>query len=432
MAERPRFETRLEDVLARYADSAPTAVDPTTIAHVVVTDAGTTGSLRAWLGSLRVARAGLLLAILVTLLVAVVLATGGWRAPAPDSPVASRLYVSDDHTAWVLGPTGEILASGIPPHHRSGPCGSTLICGTTLLAGRDFGSWAFSSLADEPLPRVGASLNYAGGERWSPDRIKVAMMRFKGTLTVLDFSDPEDVLAPTWSVPGVMDVVWAPDSERLLIARRAGTDAIDIELIRIDEPVGTNLGRVEVPFGTFVWTPDGQSAALVGGGDDETARSPSAPLPVLLNGDITLLGPIDLDAAAWSPAGDRLAGVRDGDLVVADRSGIKTVLRKKRAGDFLPPVWAGEDALIIEQGHRLLTVTLDHAAVTVVDPASSTRAWGIEGSDLLVARPVAGGIDLAWYRGGSGEVLRTRELRGPSEAEGRRDRICLDVVPLPV
>jgi hypothetical protein len=430
MAERTPFETRLEDVLARYADSAPTAVDPLSIARAA-SASGTAGWLGTWLGGpLRVARAVVLVALLVVLLVAALLGSGAWRTLESDSPLASRIYVSDDDTAWVLDAEGQAVTTGTPKRHRGGPCGSPLIGGTTLLADRGIGRWAFSTLADEALPRVRAGLNYAGGERWSPDRIKVAMMNFNGTLTVLDFSDPSDVAEPTWSVPGVMEVVWAPDSERLLIARGAGTDATDIELVSIDEPVGTKLGRVEVPIDTFVWSPDGQTALVVGF-NDETAWSSSAPLPVLLSGDVTLLGPIDL-RAVWSPAGDRLAGVRDGDIVVADRSGLETVVRASANREFgFPLAWAGEDALVIERGRRLLTVALDGPTVMVVDAVSSGRAWTIDGSELLVAHSVAGGVDLAWYRAGSDEVLRTMQLRGPSAAEGPTGEACLDVQQLP-
>jgi hypothetical protein len=433
MAERTPFETRLEDVLARYADSAPTVVDAASVAHAAASSSGTAGGLGAWLfGPLRVGRAALLLALVAALLVAALLAGGALRAPAPDSPVASRTYVSDDETAWVLDAEGQVVASGTRTGLRSGPCGPTLIGGTNLLAGGGFRKWEFSSLTDEPLPRVRAAIDYAGGERWSPDRVKVAMMDFAGTLEVLDFSDPSAVAEPSWSVPGILDVAWAPDSERMLIARGAGTDSTDIELMDIDDAVGTTLGRVgPEQRGEFLWSPDGRTAALIRYESGETAIAPSDPLPVLLRGDVTLLGPIRSSSfAAWSPTGDRLALVRGGDLVVVDGAGIENVMSAVADDVFGELAWAGEDALVIRQRRRLLTVALEGPTVTVLDRVSAGRAWAIDGSHVLVARSVAGGVDLMRYRGGSGELLGTRQLRSSSPVEAPSDRVCLDVQPL--
>ena len=77
-------------------------------------------------------------------------------------------------------------------------------------------------------------INYAGGERWSPDHRRIALFRFDGTVTVISLVEPESQQQTTFDTPGVVDVAWAADGRHLAVARQdAGSDSVAVDLMDV-------------------------------------------------------------------------------------------------------------------------------------------------------------------------------------------------------
>ncbi|MFN8621197.1 MAG: hypothetical protein U0869_10675 [Chloroflexota bacterium] len=430
---RSRFEAELAAALDAYADGAPVLVDPMAVARAAAADprAGRLASLhRAWW----TARPALLLAALLALLIAALLASGAvQRMSPPPQPV--RAVVSDGVTAWIVGAGRTIEAQGMPNlPRRAGGCGWA-IGGTDVFMGNNYDTWAFRSLSDEPLPEVTASATYGGGERWSPDRRKVALVDVSdGRLTVLDFTDLASPTSTVWPIPRLIGAGWLAGSDGLAVARRLVTGAVEVQVRGLDgalQPaqqvdVGPAPGPDELEIIELVVSPDGRRVVLTGLGTPE-APGADGPLPVLADdGRLRVLGPLPGRPVAWSPRSDRVAWFDGTRVVIFDDDGRRTV---EPSADIVVQLgWLAEDLLIVPFDDRaLLLDPREPSKVTTIQDPGTKGMWAVAGDRLLRVAVADGVLRMRWYGAdgtpdGSDLVLDDRaDPDGPA---------CLDIQPV--
>lgn len=430
-----RFEADLAAALDAYAEGAPVAVDAAAITRAVAT----ARPRRRWAPATdawRTLRLAVLLAALLALLIATLLASGTLRVPLPDPPARFRALVSDGVTAWIVGPDRTVTVTDRPELPRSTGC--WLIGGTHTLMGNNYTTWAFASLSDEPLPIVTAGASYGGGERWSPDRRKVALVAAsEGRITILDFTDPGEVGTTPLDLPDAIGAGWLPGSDAMVVVRRVADDAVEIVIAGLDGTVSTpqrvDIGRFtssdDFEMLEPIVSPDGRSVLLAGVQSDRAVLD-DAPLPVLADdGRLRVLGPAADPMPSWSPSSDRVAWLTGRRLAVIDGGAARHLeLPDGVAG---PTAWLSPDRLLVSGTDRawIIDPLKLEVAGTLLDP-DTAGLWSVAGDRVVRTALDAGVLRVRWYRPDGTPDGPDLVLTDPDRA-AVGEPACVDVQPLP-
>jgi tricorn protease len=193
--------------------------------------------------------------------------------------------------------------------------------GSALVFERDFGIWRLDprtgQAAQIPISLRGAPaaepLRHAAVDRFtrlavSPDGEKVAVIGH-GELFAGPAKDGGPAKRITNSLGAEREVVWSPDSKRLLYVTERGLNHLlaEYDFATGRETMLTSAGHASVP----AYAPDGKSAAYVL--DDQQLRKLTFARPRIAQSDQLLYaGPINTDGASgprpvWSPDGSYVA-----------------------------------------------------------------------------------------------------------------------------
>jgi hypothetical protein len=236
------FEARLSDAFESYAAGAPTVIDAGALAAGLARRPQ--ARRRPWpaipWSTSRVWRLGIVAALLTLAGVAGLLAAGAWLDREPIPPASGgRILIwtptSVNHgIATLLDRGGTVLASR---ELDSRGCPS-LVGGTDLMAVPGFGTLSLEAVDGRPIDaKIGAlSTNYAGFERWSPDRRSIALVDMAGPITVarLDPSAPDAGTTRyglDGRISGVLEASFSGDGSRLAMARPGDPGQLDVHVL---------------------------------------------------------------------------------------------------------------------------------------------------------------------------------------------------------
>ena len=275
-----------------------------------------------------------------------------------------------------------------------------------------------------------------------------------GTLTILDFRDPADVITTPWDVPGLIGAGWSPDSGGLFVARRVAPDTVEVTERRLD---GTDGPAQVVDIGPpppesygpemieLLVAPDGRRAVLAGVFAAQVAATPAAdpsaspaaviaetgPLPTLSTSPLTLLGPLAWGSGAWSSDSRTFAWQEEGAIVIADAQGRTRLPLDPPPVGLLQPLPDGRFAVPARAGMAVIDPA--RSTVTAVEPdgpAAASGLWAVDGARLVQLRAIDGALQLRWFDADGALDPGFLALPDPS-ATVAIEPACLDVQPAP-
>ena len=385
------FEERLARQLSTYAESGVRPFDPHAVVRATISTKPRWGRLPRpvlWHGSTaRSLRLVLTVSLMLALLLLAMFASGA-LLPGGTPPSGSGLFVWANGVATFIGQDGE-LATRSATSPRGDAC-PVLVGRSGVVAQGGFGQIRLTDLVGG-LEASPIDTDYAGGERWSPDHRRIALMRFDGTVTVVSLIDPESQQGTTFETPGVIDVAWAADGRHLAVARQAeGSASLAVDLLEVSagtvDKVRTFTREGVVPeWGLQLYlAPDG-SRILIGQHDP----SPSLLLGDAATGDVVALDdlePSDYFGAAWSPDGTRLAVTEGNGLTIIDGDGVtrERIEPVENAVESLS--WSPDGShLAIIAGDSLGTVDSSGTERAELTLQRASYQWAPDGSGLYVA-----------------------------------------------
>lgn len=344
-------------------------------------------------------------ALLGAAVVASALLIAGGR-PRPLVGAGERIYLWANGRAYLV--TGDGVSSHAVPAFRgeATDC-ATLVPGTSIVTRGGFGQWHLIDLMTGQ--EVGSvSTDYGGGERWSPGGATLAQFDFTGRVGITTFVDPTRPLTRWVPVPGVIDVAWSLAGDRLAaLAVRDGVVVIDV----IDAASGAATTTVTTLTGatpSIGWASNGpvvevREGTRASGGftstttlvDTHDGSATTLTGIHMLDGQVPAPGP-----GALTPDGAVFALPSSSTITLFDRQGapVATIVTDRAARDL---AWSSDGRLLaFRDGERLVVADIDGRirASADLDP-SAPFLWDRVGSDLVVARPAAGGALVERYRG---------------------------------
>jgi hypothetical protein len=348
--------------------------------------------------------------LLVVAAIAIALLIGS-RQPPRLLGDGERAFVSSDQFGYLVTADG-VDAHALPAGRPGSPC-AKLVGRTTVVGRIGFGRWNFTELTT-PLSVASVGTNYAGSELWSPDAERLALVDLSGRIGVVAFTDPSRPATRWYAVPGLAAADWSLDGNRLAVLT-SGDRTLNVEVIDLASGDVTTVHTIPTdpvtgtpPPWSIQWSSRGSTVAvLIVAMTTAGARFDLALVDLATGSAAPMPAPPEREAAtlptrgAWSPDGSWFAMSRSHSFfTIFDRSGdpLTTVATD---GPIVELAWSPDSTgLAFRDGDRLVVV--DRAGGARRSVAIERRAafeWDRHGLDLVIARPVDGGLVMERLRG---------------------------------